>query len=156
MKIEAIDLFYIALPQIKMAADGSQDSLVVRVRTDNGLVGWGECDASPLPSIAAYIAPMSHSNIININESLLGETLESPDDVRRLRAKVGTNSLDIEQLDHAVAGADIAQGLAAQDIEIDRHAVRLKEPLKELGVFDVRIKLPADIETTVKVWIVEE
>ena len=108
MKIEAIDLFYIALPQIKMAADGSQDSLVVRVRTDNGLVGWGECDASPLPSIAAYIAPMSHSNIININESLLGETLESPDDVRRLRAKVGTNSLDIEQLDHAVAGADIA------------------------------------------------
>lgn len=56
----------------------------------------------------------------------------------------------------SVAGADIAQGLAAQDIEIDRHAVRLKEPLKELGVFDVRIKLPADIETTVKVWIVEE
>jgi L-alanine-DL-glutamate epimerase-like enolase superfamily enzyme len=108
MKIEAIDLFYIALPEIKLAADGTQDALIVRVTADNGLVGWGECDASPLPSIAAYVAPMSHSNIININEALLGETLDSPDDVRRLRAKAGAYGLDIEQLDHAVAGADIA------------------------------------------------
>lgn len=108
MKIEAIDLFYIALPEIKRAADGTQDSLVIRVRSDNGLVGWGECDASPLPSIAAYVAPMSHSNIININEALLGETVDTPDDVRRLRSKAGAFGLDIEQLDHAVAGADIA------------------------------------------------
>ncbi len=108
MKIEAIDLFYVALPEIKRAADGTQDSLVVRVRADNGLVGWGECDASPLTSIAAYVTPMSHSNIININEALLGETVNNPDDVRRLRTKAGAYGLDIEQLDHAVSGADIA------------------------------------------------
>lgn len=108
MKIEAIDLFYIALPEVKPTADGTQDSLIVRITGDNGLVGWGECDASPLPSIAAYVAPMSHSNIININEALLGETLDSPEDVKRLRAKAGAYGLDIEQIDHAVAGADIA------------------------------------------------
>lgn len=108
MKIESIDLFYIALPEMKRAADATQDSLVVRVRADNGLVGWGECDASPLVSMAAYIAPMSHSNIININDALIGETVDSPEDVRRLRAKAGAYGLDIEQIDHAVAGADIA------------------------------------------------
>lgn len=108
MKIEAIDLFYVALPEIKRAADGTQDSLVVRVRTDNGLEGWGECDASPLVSMAAYVMPMSHSNVINIREALLGETLDSPEDVIRLRAKAGEYGLDIQQLDHAVAGADIA------------------------------------------------
>jgi L-alanine-DL-glutamate epimerase-like enolase superfamily enzyme len=108
LKIEAIDLFYVALPKIERAADGTQDSLVVRVRTDNGLEGWGECDASPLVSIAAYVMPMSHSNIINITEALLGETLDSPEDVIRLRKKAGEYGLDIQQLDHAVAGADIA------------------------------------------------
>ncbi|MBH65728.1 MAG: mandelate racemase [Chloroflexi bacterium] len=108
MKIEAIDLFYVALPKIERSADGTQDSLVVRVRTDNGLEGWGECDASPLVSMAAYVMPMSHSNIINIREALLGETLDSPEDVIRLRAKAGEYGLDIQQLDHAVAGADIA------------------------------------------------
>ena len=108
MKIEAIDLFYVALPKITRTADGTQDSLVVRVRTDNGLEGWGECDASPLVSLTAYVMPMSHSNIINIREALLGETLDSPEDVIRLRNKAGEYGLDIQQLDHAVAGADIA------------------------------------------------
>ncbi|HIF71045.1 MAG TPA: mandelate racemase/muconate lactonizing enzyme family protein [Dehalococcoidia bacterium] len=108
MKIEAIDLFYVALPKITRTADGTQDSLVVRVRTDNGLEGWGECDASPLVSMTAYVMPMSHSNIININEALLGETLDSPEDVIRLRNKASEYGLDIQQLDHAVAGADIA------------------------------------------------
>jgi L-alanine-DL-glutamate epimerase-like enolase superfamily enzyme len=108
LKIEAIDLFYVALPKITRTADGTQDSLVVRVRTDNGLEGWGECDASPLVSMTAYVMPMSHSNIINIREALLGETLDSPEDVVRLRIKAGAYGLDIQQLDHAVAGADIA------------------------------------------------
>ena len=108
MKIETIDLFYVALPKITRTADGTQDSLVVRVRTDNGLEGWGECDASPLVSLTAYVMPMSHSNIINIREALLGESLDSPEDVVRLRNKAGEYGLDIQQLDHAVAGADIA------------------------------------------------
>lgn len=108
MQITDIDLFYVALPEIKLAADGTQDSILVRVRADNGLEGWGECDASPLVSIAAYVAPMSHSNIINIREALRGERLESPEDVVRLREKAGAYGLDIEQLDHAVSGADIA------------------------------------------------
>ncbi len=108
MKIEAIDLFYVALPDITRTADGTQDSLVVRVRTDNGLEGWGECDASPLVSMTAYVMPMSHSNIINIREALIGETIDSPEDVVRLRARAGEFGLDIQQLDHAVAGADIA------------------------------------------------
>jgi L-alanine-DL-glutamate epimerase-like enolase superfamily enzyme len=51
---------------------------------------------------------MSHSNIINIREALLGERVDSPDDVRRLRDRAGAYGLDIQQLDHAVAGADIA------------------------------------------------
>jgi L-alanine-DL-glutamate epimerase-like enolase superfamily enzyme len=108
LKIEAIDLFYVALPKITRTADGTQDSLAVRVRTDNGLEGWGECDASPLVSLTAYVMPMSHSNIINIRKALLGETLDSPEDVVRLRNKSGEYGLDIQQLDHAVAGADIA------------------------------------------------
>ena len=108
MKITAIDPFYLRMPEITTAADGTQDTLAVRIRTDRGVEGWGECDASPLVSIAAYCCPMSHGNIISIRESLIGETLDSPDDVRRLHAKALRNGSDIEQIDHAYAGADIA------------------------------------------------
>ncbi|NQW16454.1 MAG: mandelate racemase/muconate lactonizing enzyme family protein [Chloroflexi bacterium] len=108
MKIEAIDLFYIALPEVTRAADSSQDSLVVRVTADNGLIGWGESDGSPLGNISAFVMPMSHGNIINLNESLLGETIDSPEDVVRLRAKAGRYALDLQQVDHAVSGVDVA------------------------------------------------
>ena len=108
MKITAVDPFYLRMPNITTAADGTQDTLLVRIRTDTGLEGWGECDASPLVSLAVYCCPMSHGNIINIRASLIGETLESPDDVVRISAKVLRNGLDIQQIQHAYSGAEIA------------------------------------------------
>ena len=108
MKIIAVDPFYLKMPQITEAADGTQDTLVVRIQTDEGITGWGECDASPLVSLAAYCCPMSHGNIINIRESLIGETLDSSNDVVRLHQKALRNGLDIQQIHHAYSGADIA------------------------------------------------
>ena len=108
MKIKAVDPFYLRMPNITTAADGTQDTLLVRVRTDTGLEGWGECDASPLVSLAVYCCPMSHGNIINIRTSLIGETLDSPNDVLRLSEKVLRNGLDIQQIHHAYSGAEIA------------------------------------------------
>ncbi len=108
MKITAVDPFYLRMPNITTAADGTQDTLLVRIRTDTGLEGWGECDASPLVSLAVYCCPMSHGNIINIRSSLMGERLEGPDDVLRLSEKVLRNGLDIQQIQHAYSGAEIA------------------------------------------------
>ncbi len=108
MKIVAVDPFYLRMSEITTAADGTQDTLLVRIRTDAGLEGWGECDASPLVSIAVYCCPMSHGNIINIHESLLGETLDKPEDVLRLSNKVLRNGLDIQHIQHAYSGAEIA------------------------------------------------
>ena len=96
------------MANISAAADGTQDTLLVRIRTDSGLEGWGECDASPLVSLAVYCCPMSHGNIINIRSSLIGETLENSDDILRLSKKVLRNGLDIQQIHHAYSGAEIA------------------------------------------------
>ncbi|MCY4401924.1 MAG: mandelate racemase/muconate lactonizing enzyme family protein [Candidatus Poribacteria bacterium] len=108
MKISSVDPFYFQMPDITSAADGTQDTLLVRIRTDTGYEGWGECDASPLVSLAVYCCPMSHGNIINIHTSLIGETLAEPSDVVRLSEKVLRNGLDIQQIQHAYSGAEIA------------------------------------------------
>ena len=59
MKITAVDPFYLKMPEVTDAADGTQDTLLVRVRTDAGLDGWGEADASPLVTIAASVCSSS-------------------------------------------------------------------------------------------------
>lgn len=56
----------------------------------------------------------------------------------------------------SVTGGDIAEALKAQGVEVDKHAFVLEAPIKELGVYDVPVKLHADIEAKVKVWVVEE
>jgi large subunit ribosomal protein L9 len=61
-----------------------------------------------------------------------------------------------EQLYGSVTESDIVDALKAQDIEVDRHQVVLDEPIKELGTFDVPVRLHPEVEATVKVWVVEE
>ena len=56
----------------------------------------------------------------------------------------------------SVQSSDVVDALTSQGIRIDRHMVNLKEPLKELGVFDVPIVLHPDVTVDLKVWIVEE
>jgi L-alanine-DL-glutamate epimerase-like enolase superfamily enzyme len=108
MRIDSIDLFYLSMPSVTRAADGTQDSILVRIRDESGLEGWGECDASPLVTLSAYVCPSSHGNIINLREILLGERLETASDILRLDDKVLREALDIEQVHHALSGADIA------------------------------------------------
>ncbi len=108
MRIASIDLFYLSMPETTTAADGTQDSVLVRVREEGGLAGWGECDASPLVTIAAYSCPTSHGNIQSLTGSLAGERIDGPADIRRVAASVLRRGLDIEQVHHALSGAEIA------------------------------------------------
>jgi len=107
MKIDSVDFFYLRMPEVKDIGDGSQDTLLVRVRA-GGRTGWGISEASPLVTIAALVAPMSHSACKPVRDSVVGADVEDPDDIRRINAAVRANSADMLQADHALSGIDIA------------------------------------------------
>ncbi|MSW57915.1 MAG: mandelate racemase/muconate lactonizing enzyme family protein, partial [Actinobacteria bacterium] len=108
MKIESVDLFYLRMPEVLDIGDGSQDGLVFRIRSGNH-EGWGEAVASPLTSIASWIAPMSHSGCHPVIDSVLGETLDSPEDIARIARKVRAISFyGIIQSDLTFSGVEIA------------------------------------------------
>ena len=56
----------------------------------------------------------------------------------------------------SVSAADIAKVLSEQGVDLDRQMVGLKEALRELGVYDVPLQLHPEVQSTLKVWIVEE
>ncbi|WP_274627395.1 mandelate racemase/muconate lactonizing enzyme family protein [Arvimicrobium flavum] len=107
MKVDSVDFFYVAMPEVTTEADGSQDALVVRVSA-GGHVGWGECEAAPLPSIAAFVSPMSHGACRPVSDSVLGQTLDGPDDIRRMSAALAFNSMDLLQAAHTWSGIEMA------------------------------------------------
>ncbi len=107
VKIESVDFFYLSMPVVRDVGDGSQDALLVRVQA-GGHVGWGECEAAPLVSLASWNCPMSHSACKPVSASVLGQTLEGPEDIRRINALVRAHSFDLLQADHTLSGIDIA------------------------------------------------
>ena len=89
-------------------ADGSQDDLVVRIHTDEGITGIGEVDSSPELVQALVQAPSSHAVAVSLRDVLIGE---DPLDVERLWHKMyrgliyfGRRGIAI----HAISGLDIA------------------------------------------------
>lgn len=107
MRIESVEFFYLSMPEILDIGDGSQDALLVRVEA-GGYIGWGECEAAPLVSIASLVCPMSHSACKPVRDSVLGQQLDSVEDMYRIGDLVRANSLDLLQADHTLSGIDIA------------------------------------------------
>src|SRR6185437_12647062 len=91
LEIEAVDFFYLSMPEITLEGDGSQDALLVRVAA-GGLVGWGECEASPLVSIAAAFCPRSHGACQPVLASVVGQRLDGVADIARIARLVRRNS----------------------------------------------------------------
>jgi large subunit ribosomal protein L9 len=59
-----------------------------------------------------------------------------------------------EKLFGSVTTNMIAEALKKEDISIEHRRIKLAEPLRELGVFNVEMKLHSDVMATAKVWIV--
>ena len=69
-----------------------------------------------------------------------------------ITVKVGEN----DKLFGSVNANDIAEALKAQKIELDRRKINLAEPIRELGVYTVKVKLHPEVEASLKVWVVGE
>lgn len=108
MKIDSVDLFYLRMPEVLDIGDGSQDSLLCRV-TANGHVGWGEAVCSPMVGITSWITPMSHSGCHPVIDSVLGQPLDTPEDIRKVYRNVRQNSFyGLLQSDLLISGIEIA------------------------------------------------
>ena len=107
MKIDSVDFFYLSMPAVTTEADGSQDALLVRV-TAGSFVGYGECEAAPLPSIAAFVCPMSHGACRPVSASVLGRRLDGPEDIAAMAREVAYNSMDLLQAAHTFSGIEMA------------------------------------------------
>ncbi len=133
-KIDSVDFFYLSMPEVTTEGDGSQDALLVRV-TSGGVVGWGECEASPLVSIAAFVCPMSHGACRPVGASVIGQKLETAEDIARMASEIEWNSMDLLQAPHTWSGVEMALW--------DLLGKRVEEPVwKLLGYKESCRKLP--------------
>ena len=106
-RVDQVDFFYLSMPVVTTEGDGSQDALLVRVAA-GACTGWGECEASPLVSIAAFVCPMSHGACRPVGASVVGQRLEGPEDISRIASEIELNSMDLLQAPHTWSGVEMA------------------------------------------------
>jgi large subunit ribosomal protein L9 len=54
----------------------------------------------------------------------------------------------------SVTNQDIQEALLAQGVEVERRNIVLAEPIKNIGVFQVPVKVHKDVEASVKVYVI--
>ena len=56
----------------------------------------------------------------------------------------------------SVTALDIVHAIEAEGLKVERHRIRLKDPIKSIGEFDVPIRLHRDVVVTVKAIVTPE
>jgi len=78
------------------------------------------------------------------------------DDLAQISLQFSVEAGEDDQLYGSVSAHEIQDALSAKGFTIERKNVRLPEPIKSLGVFEIAIHLYEDIEAPVKVWVVRK
>ena len=90
------------------------------------------------------------------DRSARSEAEATAERLRELRLEVPVKAGERGRLFGAVTGHQIADLIHAEGIELDRHALHLREPIKALGDYKIDVRLMPGVEATVSVSVVAE
>src|SRR5437763_10908966 len=139
MKIAQIICQILRVKSVQKKTASSQDVVLVRIRTDDGLEGIGEADASPEVVKAIIDAPFSHNIACGLREILLGE---DPRETERLWQKMYRRTMYFGRTSVGITA------MAAVDMALwDLKGKHYGEPIHRLlgGKQHARIKAYASI-----------
>lgn len=76
--------------------------------------------------------------------------------VEKLSLTIPVLTQDKEKLYGSIGPLELERALNDEGIEIDKTAFLIEEPIKDLGIYEVPVKLHADVTAKLKVWIVKK
>jgi large subunit ribosomal protein L9 len=115
-----------------------------------------------LPQGLATIATDHHKRMVEkhrarllaIQNERLASLRDFADQLGRQSITIEANANDEGHLYGSVGAPEIVKALKQHEFTITADQVRLKGPLKELGLYTVQIHLGQEIEGELKVWVV--
>jgi len=115
-----------------------------------------------LPQGLATVASQHHKKMVEKHRARLMEIEKArlaglqaiADELSKLSITIEANANEEGHLYGSVGANEIVKALKGQDITVTPNQVRLKGPLKELGLYTVAVHVGQEIEGELKVWIV--
>jgi len=63
---------------------------------------------------------------------------------------------DADELYGSITAQDIEAALKEEGIEIQKSAILLGEPIRKLGIYEIPVRLHAEVTAQVKLWVVKK
>ncbi len=114
-------------------------------------------------NLGLLMTPATRHRIEKMRERREKEKAEALEQARKVAAHIESTSVTLPvktgeqgKLFGSVGTGDIAEALKEQGVEVDRQKIELEGPIRQLGVFNVTVKLHPDVDASLKIWVVEE
>lgn len=87
---------------------------------------------------------------------LHSQASELAEQINTLSTTFTRKSGEDDKLYGSVTSQNIAEFFVSQNLPVDRKQIMLEEPIKNLGAYNVPIKLHPEVVAELKVWVVKE
>ena len=105
-------------------------------------------------SVAQFESRRKQHEAVAERERRAAEALAKKLETDSLTAQVKVGEED--RLFGSVTVQNVAELLEEKGYEIERRAIHLRDAIRELGVYNVEVRLHPDVKATVKLWVVKE
>jgi large subunit ribosomal protein L9 len=115
-----------------------------------------------LPQGLAAVATEHHKRMVDkhreklraIELAKLSEYQSLADELGRQSITIEANANDEGHLYGSVGPHEIVDGLKSAGFTLAQDQIRLEGPLKELGLYTIKVHLHSEVDASVKVWVV--
>jgi len=115
-----------------------------------------------LPQGLATVATEHHKRMVEKHRAKLEEIARERmaglrsllEELARTSVTIEANANDEGHLYGSVGAPEISRSLKQQDLMVSPEQIVLQGPLKEVGLYTVRVRLAAEVEGDLKVWVV--
>lgn len=130
---------------------------VVEVKNGYGrnfLIPRNEALVATVANMAQFESRRKQQETLSERDRRAAEALAKKLEAESITAQVKVGEED--RLFGSVTAQNIAELLNEKGYEIDRRAILLEDPIRELGVYNVEMRLHPEVTTAVKLWVVKE
>jgi large subunit ribosomal protein L9 len=115
-----------------------------------------------LPNGLATVATEANKRMVELHRKRQAELAarklqqirKLADDVSKYSVTIEANANEEGHLYGSVVAPDISKSLIGAGFSIQPDHIKLEGPLKELGMYTVKVELHPEVTTDVKVWVV--
>jgi large subunit ribosomal protein L9 len=111
-----------------------------------------------VPATTAQVHRIEHEKAVAVakSEKLKKEVREQAEKLTSQEVTIHRTVGEDDKLFGSVTAKEIEGAFKIKGLDVDRRKLQMPEPIKQLGTFEIPLKLSADVTATLKVHVVKK